>query len=58
MRMPLDWTPSAWLASCPSDDDALRQLEKARVPCAPVLSIPEAVNHPHLRERRRPSDGS
>jgi crotonobetainyl-CoA:carnitine CoA-transferase CaiB-like acyl-CoA transferase len=41
----------SWLASLPHDDAARRNLEKARVPCAPVLSVAEAVAHPHLRER-------
>ncbi len=41
-----------WLASTPSDDEAMRVLEEARVPAAPVLSIEQAVNHPHLRHRR------
>lgn len=45
-------TIEGWLASLPSDDEAMRILEKARVPVAPVLSVAEAVNHPHLRERR------
>ncbi|NNL85508.1 MAG: CoA transferase [Myxococcales bacterium] len=41
-----------WLASTPDDEAALRCLEDARVPCAPVLSIAEAVAHPHLRQRK------
>ncbi len=41
-----------WLRSTPDDETALKQLEEARVPCAPVLSIAEAVAHPHLRERK------
>jgi crotonobetainyl-CoA:carnitine CoA-transferase CaiB-like acyl-CoA transferase len=41
-----------WLASLPSDDEAVRILEEARIPVAPVLSIEQAVNHPHLRYRR------
>lgn len=41
-----------WLASTPSDEEALRILEEARLPVAPVLSIEEAVHHPHLRQRR------
>jgi len=39
-----------WFASTP-EDLALRRLEEHRVPVAPVLSIEEAMNHPHLRER-------
>lgn len=41
-----------WLASVPSDEEAIRVLEEQRVPVAPVLSVVEAMNHPHLRERQ------
>jgi len=41
-----------WLASTQSDAEAMRLLEEARIPVAPVLSIEQAVNHPHLRYRR------
>jgi crotonobetainyl-CoA:carnitine CoA-transferase CaiB-like acyl-CoA transferase len=41
-----------WLAGTPDDETALKRLEECRVPCAPVLSIAEAVAHPHLRERK------
>jgi crotonobetainyl-CoA:carnitine CoA-transferase CaiB-like acyl-CoA transferase len=41
-----------WLASTASDDEAVRILEAARIPVAPVLSIEQAVNHPHLQYRR------
>ncbi len=40
-----------WLASTSSDDEAVRILEEARIPVAPVLSIEQAVHHPHLRYR-------
>jgi crotonobetainyl-CoA:carnitine CoA-transferase CaiB-like acyl-CoA transferase len=40
-----------WLQSLPGADDAVRALEEAHVPVSPVLSVAEAVNHPHLRER-------
>jgi crotonobetainyl-CoA:carnitine CoA-transferase CaiB-like acyl-CoA transferase len=40
-----------WLASMPSDVAALAAIQAQRVPCAPVLSVEQAVNHPHLRER-------
>lgn len=40
-----------WIASMPSDDAALRALEAARVPVAPVLSVEQAINHPHLQQR-------
>jgi crotonobetainyl-CoA:carnitine CoA-transferase CaiB-like acyl-CoA transferase len=40
-----------WIASMPSDAAALAAIQEHRVPCAPVLSVEQAVNHPHLRER-------
>jgi len=40
-----------WLGRFPSRDAALQALEKERVPCAPVLTLHEAMAHPHLRER-------
>jgi len=39
-----------WFASI-SEDQALRLLEEHRVPAAPVLSIEETMNHPHMRQR-------
>lgn len=42
----------AWLQAQSSDEDALRQLDENRVPCAPVLSVEQAVKHPQLRARR------
>jgi crotonobetainyl-CoA:carnitine CoA-transferase CaiB-like acyl-CoA transferase len=41
-----------WLSTFPTRDDALAALDKERVPCAPVLSLNEAMAHPHLRERK------
>jgi CoA:oxalate CoA-transferase len=41
-----------WLATFPTRELALRALEAERVPCAPVLTLHEAVAHPHLRERQ------
>jgi CoA:oxalate CoA-transferase len=40
-----------WLAGFASRDEAIAALEAERVPCAPVLSLHEAMAHPHLRER-------
>ncbi len=40
-----------WLDSQESDEQILAKLESERVPCAPVLSIPEVMNHNHMRER-------
>jgi len=39
-----------WLQSA-GDDGALAAMREYRVPHAPVLSVAEAVKHPHLRER-------
>jgi crotonobetainyl-CoA:carnitine CoA-transferase CaiB-like acyl-CoA transferase len=41
-----------WLASKPTRDDAIASLDQERVPCAPVLTVNEAVKHPHLNERK------
>ncbi len=41
----------AWLARLGSREAAIAALEAARVPCAPVLSLAEAMAHPHLRAR-------
>ncbi len=41
-----------WVDAQPDDATVIRKLEENRIPCAPILSIEEAVNHPHLRERR------
>jgi len=41
-----------WIVSQKNDNEAVRLLEEARIPVAPVLSIEQAVNHPHLRYRR------
>jgi CoA:oxalate CoA-transferase len=40
-----------WFDSMPTDEEAYRRLEEHRVPFAQVLSIEEAMAHPHLRER-------
>ena len=40
-----------WFASMPSDEAADAALREHRVPHAPVLSVEEAVKHPHLRRR-------
>ena len=41
-----DWVDAS------TDDEVQRALEKHRVPFAPILSVEQAVNHPHLRQRR------
>lgn len=40
-----------WLSTLPSRDAALEVLEQRRIPCAPVLTVNEAMAHPHLRNR-------
>ena len=35
----------------PSDEASIEAMRAARVPVAPILSVLEAMNHPHLRER-------
>ncbi|HZB92763.1 MAG TPA: CaiB/BaiF CoA-transferase family protein, partial [Stellaceae bacterium] len=40
-----------WLSRFPTREAAILALERERVPCAPVLTLAEAMAHPHLRER-------
>ena len=44
-------TIEGWIRSQPSDDAALEILKAHHVPVAPILSVPEALQHPHLRQR-------
>jgi CoA:oxalate CoA-transferase len=41
----------AWLGGFTTRDEAIAALERHRIPCAPVLTLREAMAHPHLRER-------
>ena len=41
----------AWLARFSNRDAALAHLEAHRIPCAPVLTLNDAMAHPHLRAR-------
>jgi crotonobetainyl-CoA:carnitine CoA-transferase CaiB-like acyl-CoA transferase len=41
----------AWFQSMPSDEASMAAMKEYRVPHAPVLSLEEAMNHPHLRQR-------
>jgi crotonobetainyl-CoA:carnitine CoA-transferase CaiB-like acyl-CoA transferase len=41
-----------WLSRMPSDDAVIETLRAARIPVAPVLTLEQAMNHPHLRERQ------
>jgi len=40
-----------WLAAMPNDDASVETLRSHRVPVAPVLSVREAMEHPHLIAR-------
>jgi CoA:oxalate CoA-transferase len=41
-----------WMKTFDTRDEVLAALDKERVPCAPVLTVNEATNHPHLNERK------
>jgi crotonobetainyl-CoA:carnitine CoA-transferase CaiB-like acyl-CoA transferase len=41
-----------WLMSLPGTDAAVALLREGHIPHAPVLTVEEAMAHPHLRERR------
>ena len=40
-----------WLANFESRDAAINELDKLRIPCAPVLTLNEALEHPHIKSR-------
>ena len=40
----------AWLQSHDSDDEIIRKLGEKHIPVAPILSIEQAMNHPHMKE--------
>ena len=40
-----------WIDAKPNDEEVMRLLEENRVPFAPVLTVAQAMAHPHLRER-------
>jgi crotonobetainyl-CoA:carnitine CoA-transferase CaiB-like acyl-CoA transferase len=40
-----------WIQSCDSDADAIAQLEAQRITVAPVLTVPQTMEHPHFVER-------
>jgi crotonobetainyl-CoA:carnitine CoA-transferase CaiB-like acyl-CoA transferase len=44
-------TIEEWIRSQESDDAAIATLKAHHVPVAPILSVPEALQHPHLRQR-------
>jgi len=47
----LTWVIEEWLQAQPNDEAVLAPMREYRVPCAPILSVAEARQHPHLRER-------
>jgi CoA:oxalate CoA-transferase len=51
-RFELQAIVEQWLASFPTRDEAIAAMDKERVPCAPVLTVNEAVAHPHLNQRK------
>jgi len=44
-------TIERWLQSAESDDVSMAAMKEYRVPHAPILSVEEAMQHPHLRQR-------
>jgi len=50
-RQELDGAIQQWLDGLGDLDRALEILRRHRVPCAPILSIPEVVETPHAKER-------
>jgi CoA:oxalate CoA-transferase len=51
-RFELQTIVEEWLANFPTREDAIAAIDKERVPCAPVLTVNEAMAHPHLNERK------
>jgi CoA:oxalate CoA-transferase len=50
-----------WMQSFASVEAVLKPLDNERVPCAPVLTVAESMNHAHMRERgtvRRVTDST
>ena len=41
-----------WFATFPDRDSVVAKLDEFRVPCGPVFSLEEAMDHPHLRGRK------
>ena len=39
-----------WLQAHDCDDEIIRKLGEKRIPVAPILSIEQAMNHPHMKE--------
>ena len=41
----------SWLDTIGDTDVALKILQDARIPCAPILTVPEVMEHPHTKAR-------
>jgi crotonobetainyl-CoA:carnitine CoA-transferase CaiB-like acyl-CoA transferase len=41
----------SWLQTFESDEAAIAALQSVRVPVAPILTVPQAIAHPHHRQR-------
>jgi len=50
-RREVDAAVQDWLDTIGDADIALKLLEQQRIPCAPILTIPEAMAHPHMQAR-------
>ncbi len=50
-RGPVDEAIQSWLDKIDDADEAVRQLQEQRVPCAPILTVPEVMDHPHIKAR-------
>jgi CoA:oxalate CoA-transferase len=50
-RKLVNGTITDWLMKFPNRDAATASLREARIPNAPVLTVEEAMNHPHMIER-------
>lgn len=48
-RQEIDHAIEAWLDVIGDADAALRLPQDRRVPCAPALSVPEVMAHPHMQ---------
>ena len=40
-----------WLGTFENDEAAIAALQAVRVPVAPILTVPQAIDHPHHRQR-------
>lgn len=50
-RAEVDAAIHTWLDSVNDADEAIRLMQSHRIPCAPILSVPEVMSHPHMQAR-------